>query len=412
MDEELLSQVPLFAALPREELVGLKADLRMVERAGGEFLFAEGDPGDRFYIVLSGQLEVVKAIGTKEERILNRCGPNDYLGEISLMESGGLRTASVRALTASRLLEMTRDDFNSLLQRQPAIAFHMAKVLSMRLREADRLTIRDLEQKNRELDQAYRDLQAAQKQIIEKEKLEHELALARDIQKSMLPRYIPTMEGFEFGASMIPAKAVGGDFFDFIPLEPDSLGIAVGDVSDKGVPAALFMAMARSLLRAEAHKNLSPKEVLHRVNQHLRDFNEGEMFVTIVYGLLNRRTRNFDYARAGHEIPVMCDSRGRPISLRKGKGQALGIFDVAVAEEQRIHLSPGCTLLIYSDGLTDAANMQNERFGIERVRQTLPGLRHASAQSMCDNLLKLAAEHQSGVPRYDDITIVVIRALG
>ena len=411
MDEKLLYQVPLFTALPREELVSLKADLRLVELAGGDFLFSEGDPGDRFYIVFSGELEVIKAIGTKEERILNRCGPNDYLGEISLMEPGGLRTASVRAMTSAKLLEMTREEFNGLLQRQPAIAFHIAKVLSSRLREADRLTIRDLEQKNRELDHAYRDLQAAQIQIIEKEKLEHELALAREIQKSMLPRCIPTMEEFEFGASMIPAKAVGGDFFDFIPLGPDSLGIAVGDVSDKGVPAALFMAMARSLLRAEAHKNLSPKKVLHRVNHHLMDLNDGEMFVTIVYGLLNRRTRSFEYARAGHEIPLMCHAQGRLISLPKGKGQALGVFDVAVAEEQRIHLTPGCTLLIYSDGVTDATNMQNERFGIERVRYNLPGLRQASAQSVCDNLLKLVSDHQAGVHRYDDITIVVIRAL-
>jgi serine phosphatase RsbU (regulator of sigma subunit) len=306
---------------------------------------------------------------------------------------------------------MTREDFNGLLQRQPAIAFHIAKVLSTRLREADRLTIRDLERKNRELDQAYRDLQAAQVQIVEKEKLEHELALAREIQKSMLPRSIPTMEGFEFGASMIPAKAVGGDFFDFIALGPDSLGIAVGDVSDKGVPAALFMAMVRSLLRAEAHKSLLPKEVLQRVNRHLVDLNEGEMFVTLLYGLLSRRTRSFEYARGGHAIPVMCDPQGRLLSLPRGKGQALGVFDVAVSDEQNIHLTPGSTLLIYSDGVTDATNMENEFFGLERVHTGLSGLRQASAQSVCDNLLKMVVEHQAGVPRFDDVTVVVIRAL-
>jgi len=411
MDEELIDQVPLFAALPREELCKLKSNLKMVELAGGDFLFGEGDAGDRLYIVLSGQLAVVKAVGTKEERILNRCGPGDYLGEISLLEPRGVRTASVRALIPSKLLEMTREDFNGLLQRQPAIAFHIAKVLSSRLREADRLTIRDLERKNRELDQAYRDLQAAQMQIIEKEKLEYELALAREIQKSMLPRSIPTMEGFEFGASMIPAKAVGGDFFDFIPLGPDSIGIAVGDVSDKGVPAALFMAMVRSLLRAEAHKSLPPKAVLQRVNRHLMDLNEGEMFVTLLYGLLSQRTRSFEYARAGHVIPILCDPQGRLLSLPRGRGQALGVFDVAVSDEQRIHLTPGCTLLIYSDGVTDATNMQSEFFGLERIHNSLPGLRQASAQSVCDNLLKLVVEHQAGAPRFDDVTVVVIRAL-
>jgi sigma-B regulation protein RsbU (phosphoserine phosphatase) len=411
MDKELIYQLPLFAALPDEELDNLKATLRTVELASGDVLFCEGDPGDRFYIVLRGQLELVKAVSSKEERILNRFGSGDYFGEISLMEPGGLRTASVRALTASKLFEMTRDDFDRLLQRRPAIAFHIAKVLSSRLREADRLTIKDLEQKNHELDHAYRDLQAAQKQIIEREKLEHELALAREIQKSMLPRSLPTMEGFEFAARMVPAKAVGGDFFDFIPLGPDSLGVAVGDVSGKGVPAALFMAMARSLLRAEAHKKLSPKEVLERVNRHLIDLNEAEMFVTILYGLLNRRTHTFEYARAGHEVPVMCDPLGQLIQIPRGKGQALGVFDAAISEEQKINFTPGCTLLIYSDGVTDATNMENEWFGIERVHESVCALRQVSAQVVCDNLLKLVSEHQAGVPRYDDMTIVVIRSL-
>lgn len=411
MDEDLIYQIPVFSELPQDELDILKAILKTVELGCGDYLFFEGEPGDRFFIVLCGELEVVKAVSTREERILNRLGPRDYFGEISLMEPGGLRTASVRALRDSTLWEISREDFDRLIQRRPALAFHIAKVLSSRLGEADRSAIRDLEQKNRELERAYRDLKAAQEQIIEKEKLEHELSLARQIQQSMLPRSIPAMEGFDFGACMVPAKAVGGDFFDFIPLGPDALGIAVGDVSDKGVPAALFMAMARSLLRAEARNNLSPSEVLRRVNQHLIDFNEGEMFVTILYGLLNRKTKNFEYARAGHELPVMCDPHGQIIPLPRGKGQALGIFQVFSSDEQKIHLTPGCTLLIYSDGVTDATSKENEFFGVKRVQHGLSELRQESAQLICDHLLKQISEHQAGVPRYDDITMVAVRTL-
>jgi serine phosphatase RsbU (regulator of sigma subunit) len=411
MNEDLIYRVPLFAALPREELDRLKDDLRTFEIGRGEFLFFEGDPGDRLYIVLSGELEVVKVVSTKEERVLNRLGPGDYLGEVSLMEPGGLRTASVRALTDSKLLEMTRSDFERLLQRRPAVAFHIARVLSSRLREADRLTIRDLELKNRELEQAYRDLQAAQMQLVEKEKLEHELSLAREIQKSMLPRSIPTMAGFEFGACMVPAKTVGGDFFDFIPLGPDTLGIAIGDVSGKGVPAALFMAMARSLLRAEARSSLSPTEVLQRVNSHLRDLNEGDMFVTVLYGLIDRNSQSFEYARAGHEIPLLCDPQGRLLTLPRGKGQVLGVIDFPSLDQQKIQLAPASTLLLYSDGVTDAADMQNDRFGIKRVQQELSALGQEPAQSVCDHLLQRVSEHQSGLPVFDDITMVVIRAL-
>jgi serine phosphatase RsbU (regulator of sigma subunit) len=411
MDEDLIHRVPLFAALPREELDRLKDDLRTLEIGEGEFLLFEGDAGDRLYIVLSGELEVVKAVSTKEERVLNRLRPRDYLGEVSLLEPVGLRTASVRALTDSKLLEMTREDFERLLQRRPAVAFHIARVLSSRLREADRLTIRDLELKNRELEQAYRDLKAAQMQLVEKEKLEHELSLAREIQKSMLPRSIPTMAGFDFGACMVPAKTVGGDFFDFIPLGPEALGIAIGDVSGKGVPAALFMAMARSLLRAEARNNRSPKEVLQRVNSHLRDLNEGDMFVTILYGLINRKARSFEYARAGHEIPVLCDPQGRLLTLPREKGQVLGVIDSPSLDRQKIQLAPTSTLLLYSDGVTDAADLQSERFGIKRVQEALCASGQKPAQSVCDHLLQRVSEHQAGVPAFDDITLVAIRAL-
>jgi serine phosphatase RsbU (regulator of sigma subunit) len=409
MDDEWIRRCPLFASLPREELADLLPDPKVAELGNGDVLFFEGDPGDRFYIVLSGELEVVKAAETREERVLNRLSPGDYLGEISLLEPGGVRTATVRASGDSRLLEMTREDFDRLLQRRPSLAFHIARVLGSRLREADHLTIRDLQEKNRQLDQAYRDLQAAQAHLIEKEKLEHELSLAREIQSSMLPRSIPSLEGFEFGACMTPAKAVGGDFFDFIPLAPGLLGIAVGDVSGKGVPAALFMAMARSLLRAEAHKNASPREVLERVNHHLMDLNEGEMFVTVLYGVLDARSQCFEYARAGHEFPVMCDDQGRVLPLPRGKGQALGVFDAVVSDEQKIHVAPGSTLLLYSDGLTDAVNAENECFGIAQVHRSLPGMRREPAQSMCNRFVELVAQHQAGVARFDDVTVVVIQ---
>jgi serine phosphatase RsbU (regulator of sigma subunit) len=171
------------------------------------------------------------------------------------------------------------------------------------------------------------------------------------------------------------------------------------------------MAMARSLLRAEAHNNLAPKEVLQRVNKHLRDLNEGDMFVTILYGLINRRARSFEYARAGHEIPVLCDEQGRLLTLARGKGQVLGVIDSPSLDRQKIRLAPTSTLLLYSDGVIDAADMENERFGIKRVQQELSTLGQEPAQSVCDHLFQRVSEHQAGVPAFDDITMVVIRAL-
>ena len=242
-------------------------------------------------------------------------------------------------------------------------------------------------------------------------KLEHELSLAGEIQNSMLPRSIPRLEGYEFCARMIPAKFVGGDFFDFIPLGSDSLAIAVGDVSDKGVPAALFMAMVRSLLRAEAHPGESPKEVLQEVNRHLMDMNDKEMFVTILFGILNRTTQQFQYARAGHVAPIFFDGQGSIKRLPKADGQALGVFDAITLDEQTIVLSKGCMMLLYSDGIPDATNRHNESFGIDGIGRALRRTPQSSAQMVCDELINAIIAHQAGSLQDDDMTAVVVRAV-
>ena len=246
-------------------------------------------------------------------------------------------------------------------------------------------------------------------QIERLSKLEYELSLASEIQKSMLPRSIPRMEGYEFSAAMIPAKSVGGDFFDFIPLGEDLLGIAVGDVSDKGIPAALFMAMVRSLLRAEAHPGRSPKRVLRSVNRHLMDMNDKEMFVTILFGILNRATDQFHYARAGHEAPIFFDEQGSVKRMPKTNGQALGVFDEIALDEQTVELSKASMLLLYSDGIPEALNRKNVSFGHDGLVRTIGRILDASAQTVCDELVKAVSAHQAGALQHDDMTVVVVR---
>ena len=242
-------------------------------------------------------------------------------------------------------------------------------------------------------------------------KLEHEILLAGEIQKSMLPRSIPRFKDYEFCARMIPAKSVGGDFFDFIPMGSDLLGIAVGDVSDKGVAAALFMAMVRSLLRAEAQTGKSPQEVLRRVNRHLLDMNDKEMFVTILFWFLNRTTHQFQYARAGHEAPIFIDEQGSIKRLPIADGQALGVFDDINLEEQTVKLSKGCTLLLYSDGIPDATNRQDERFGLKRIFRTLSHTPQSPDQMKCDELINAVIKHQEGSLQHDDMTVLLVKAV-
>ena len=243
LKEPLISQVPLFAKLPAEEHAYLAATLRQVAYPSGALLFREGDYGEHFYIVLEGELEIIKALGTASELMLDARGSGEFVGEMSMFNRDNVRTASVRTRGLTQLLEMHHGEFDALMHRHPDLAYEMVRVLSTRLRDANNATIRDLQDKNRQLTQAYLDLQTAQAQIIEQETLARELQVARNIQEHMLPRSLPNLAGFDFSARMVPARVVGGDFYDFIPLDDDRLGIVVADVCGKSLPAALLMAL-------------------------------------------------------------------------------------------------------------------------------------------------------------------------
>jgi serine phosphatase RsbU (regulator of sigma subunit) len=411
MADLTLAQVPLLAHLPAGDRSELAKSLQTATLPAGALLFREGDSGDRIYTVVDGEVEILKSLGTEDERLLRVQGPGTFLGEISLLEQDGLRTASVRARTPVTVQTMSWADFQTLMQRQPALAVDMLRVLSRRLREADAATIRDLHAKNVELSRAYEDLRVAQAQIIEKERLEHEMQLAHDLQQGILPQEMPVWPGYSFAAMMAPARAVGGDFFDFIPLSREELGIVVGDVSDKGMPAAIFMALTRSLVRAEASRGVFPAEVLRRVNHHLLDMNQAGMFVTVLYGILHGKTGEFLYARAGHELPILLDSAGEPLPIPRGRGQLLGLLPDPDLDEQVIAVPPAGRLLLCTDGVADAADAAGEQFGQQRllaVARRAPA--HGGAQSLRDELQAALHTFQGGAAQFDDITLVVVQS--
>jgi sigma-B regulation protein RsbU (phosphoserine phosphatase) len=411
MDISVINQVPLFSTLPSAELDMLAAALKEVDYPPKKILFREGDRGDKFYIVVSGGIEIIKAMGSTNERLLAIRGRGEFIGEMSLLNRDGLRTASARTHEATQVLEMSRSSFDDLLQREPSIAYEMLRVLSSRLREAHNESIKELKEKNRKLTEAYANLKAAQQQIIEKEIMERELEQAREIQMSMLPRVLPRLEGFDLGARMVAARMVGGDFFDIVPLGSDSLGLVVGDVSGKGVPAALFMALTRSLLRAEAGPSIPPERVLRRVNNHLLGMNAKDMFVTILYGIINRKKRDFVYVRAGHELPLVWNEDGMLTIPEIGVGQLLGIFPNPVLETRTIPVPKGSTLLLYTDGVTEARNEEGDFFDEEGLIRGMPPLLNQSAQGICDALVGILTDYHGEAPQADDITLVAAHSL-
>jgi len=406
----LLSKIPLFANLPDTELDHILTALDVREMKDRDILFREGDPGEHFYVVMRGELEVLMAEGKAEEMLLNVLGVGEYFGEMSLILPGGHRTASVRARGDSTLLSMSRIQFSDLTKKYPELSHAMVRVLSQRLDAANTQTFRDLTEKNRQLQTAYDELKAAQAQLIEKERLERELQVAADIQLSILPDELPNLDEFDFGARILPARQVGGDLYDIFLLKDNQVGVLIGDVADKGIPSAIFMARAHALIMAEADTGRNAGETLQRVNRHITRLQKSTQFVTVLYGILDFKTYMFNYARAGHEPPLLLHPDGTVERLPHKPGMALGLWDPVTLDEYSIKLPPGSTLLLFTDGMTDCRDTQGEAFGLERIKSTLSRLTNANAQQVCDHLLGTLINYQDGSKQDDDLTLVAIRA--
>jgi serine phosphatase RsbU (regulator of sigma subunit) len=411
IEETILRRMPLFSSLTAADRLSLAESLQERRLREGSFLFYEGKTSRCLYILLEGEVEVIKAYGQPGERILGRRTTGTVFGEMSLFSAQGAHTASLRACTPLRLLKIRRRQFVALLHDYPGMSLDLMRLLARRLEESENATIQDLLVKNRELAEAYRDLQLAQAQIIEKEKLEHELELARQIQQRILPHEVPQIAGLEFGALMVPARLVAGDFYDFIPLGKSHLGIMVGDVSDKGLAAAMFMSLTYSLLKLEALRKPTPALVLEAVNQHLMAMDVSEMFVTVLYGILDINSREFSYARAAHPPPIFVDIQGQGRMLPYGVGQPLGVLEDIQLDQNRVKLEDGCSLLLFSDGLTEASNPPGDVFGETGALEVLKNERNSNAQQTCQRLYEAVSSFESPLSAQDDITLVYLRDL-
>jgi serine phosphatase RsbU (regulator of sigma subunit) len=277
------------------------------------------------------------------------------------------------------------------------------------LNEDHEKSVLNLKDKRQRLAETYQELTNAQAQIIEKELIERELQQARELQQSILPQVLPRLEGYDLGARMVPARMIGGDFYDVIPLDADHIGLAVGDVSGKGIPAALFMSLTCSLLRVEAQMCMSPNRVLQQVNQHMLVINARGVFATLLYGILHLSTNDFTYARAGHELPLLWDSRGTMVPITEGHGQPLGLFKKPLIDRKKIKLAPGSTLILYSDGVTEAIDASDVFFGLEGMQRIVPGLLEQTAQGVCDKIVDTLQSCCRDIQKIDDITLLALK---
>lgn len=411
MDHPYLEQVPLFQSLPKAELEHLARQMQIRSLHAGEILFREGDHGDHFFVIDNGEVEIIKAFGTENERLIAVRKPGDFIGELSLINPAGLRMAMVRARTNVALWQLSRQDFEEVLNNNAPIANRIVRELSQRLTNAHEKTIVDLQSKNRELTIAYNELKAAQEQIIEKERMEHELQLAHDIQTSILPASLPEPEGFSFGAMLQPARAVGGDFYDVFEIGQNRIGVLIGDVADKGVPSALVMAQTHALLYSQAIRGITPIEVLENTNRQMLRLNQSGLFVTAIYGIIDLDNQIFTYARAGHEVPYIILPGRDASALPKNVGQPLGLFDEPVFDLQQVNMTAGTRVLLYTDGAADMHDQGETQFGLERLRQEFAAGAALGPQDACCQIYETLTRYQGPTSQDDDITLVMVQAV-
>jgi serine phosphatase RsbU (regulator of sigma subunit)/anti-sigma regulatory factor (Ser/Thr protein kinase) len=253
--------------------------------------------------------------------------------------------------------------------------------------------------------------QLARQQQIEaaqRERMEQELRVARLIQQTLLPDDVPHLDGWAVNAHYQPARAVGGDFYDFIYYPDGKVGFIIGDVTDKGVPAALVMATTRSLLRAAAERLVQPGEVLERTNELLHDDIPPKMFVTCFYGVLDPATGHMRYANAGHDVPYRRSAAG--VRELRATGMPLGLLPGMHYEEKEATLEPGETLLLYSDGLVEAHSPHPERdmFGFPRLQSVF--CEYAEDKELVPYLLdELSTFTGPEWEQEDDVTLVILK---
>jgi serine phosphatase RsbU (regulator of sigma subunit) len=294
--------------------------------------------------------------------------------------------------SSSLIKEFTKRDLSLVTVMASIAAVRIENARLAEVEQAERLRATELEHAER--------LRASE--------LEH----AATIQRSMLPSQFPPFpdrHDFELHASMVPAKEVGGDLFDFFLLDDERLAFLVGDVSGKGVPAALFMAITRTVLRATAHHHASAGACLTYMNQFLVDQNTTGMFITLFYGILNTRTGVLEFANAGHNPPYVISPGGSVRALKERSGPMLGVFDGIEYQTRSTEIAPGEGVFVFTDGVTEAIDLKGGFFDDARLEAYLAAHSSHSAEELVSGVQADVKRFEAGAPPADDVTVLALR---
>lgn len=307
-----------------------------------------------------------------------------------LMESFHMLLALILASPFSQALGVVEDLFIPMILANAAGMFIFALMISNRIKERKTKKERD-------------------KLSAQLERRKKELEIAQQIQESFLPHTIPVIKNYDLAASSIPAQEVGGDFYDFIPITDKQTGLTIGDVSGKGIPAALFMAFSRTLLRAKACRNPGVGRMIESVNNFINEDPHSNMFVTLFYSVLDNAQNTLTFVNAGHNPPLLLRKKTRDIIRLSTGGVVLGAMKGLKMNEKTIDLQAGDLLVLYTDGITEAINQQEDQFGEEYLIELLKENQELSSGDLKNLIIDQVYDFASGTPQADDITIMVLR---
>ena len=256
-------------------------------------------------------------------------------------------------------------------------------------------------------------IKQTQREHLQLESIQSDLAVAGEIQKAILPcRFppFPEIKSLDIYASMTPAKEIGGDFYDFFRLDDDRIGLVIADVSGKGVPAALFMAVSNTLLRSISMTKDNSQDCIDELNRLLCRVNVNSMFVTVFYGILNHRTGELDYTNGGHNPAYVLRGKNGELE-RLGRFPVVGGFEDFSYKSESAQLDPGDSLFLYTDGITEAFDAKDEAFGDERLEDSLVELYHDDAKTIIEGVYADLGEFIGDTTQSDDITMLVVKRL-
>ena len=348
----------------------------------GEVLFNKGDKALKMFYIQKGSLKLVEIDKIVEEGI--------FIGETGILSPSKERTVSAVCEEDSEVHTMDKDKAIQLFSQDPSV---LLKLLQISIR---------------------RSIENVKTTVAAKERIEADLRIARDIQTSMLPTVFPPFpdrKEFDIFATMESAKEVGGDFYDFFLIGENKLCFLIGDVSGKGVPAALFMAISKTLLKTEALRDIPPDEILFWVNNTLYPDNDTCMFATIFCAILNTETGELQFANGGHNPPLHADG-GDFEFIQMPKGFVVGPMPDTKFESRKLTLKPNDVIFMYTDGVTEAMNPESQQFSDERLKQCLSRLKEKDITDIIHGVRAEIETFAQGASQSDDITMLALKFNG